>query len=36
MGYYDDEGHYHSFRRGVERAADRLLHPFHHEREEVL
>lgn len=36
MGYYDDEGHYHSFRRGVERAADRLLHPFHHEREEVV
>ncbi|EED17512.1 Woronin body protein HexA, putative [Talaromyces stipitatus ATCC 10500] len=36
MGYYDDEGHYHSFRRGVERAADRLLHPFHHEREEVI
>ncbi|KAE8553621.1 hypothetical protein TMatcc_006933 [Talaromyces marneffei ATCC 18224] len=36
MGYYDDEGHYHSFRRGVERAADRLLHPFHHDREEVV
>ncbi|KAI1943564.1 hypothetical protein LOZ66_000147 [Ophidiomyces ophidiicola] len=30
MGYYDDEGQYHSFRRGVERAADRILHPFHH------
>lgn len=30
MGYYDDEGHYHSFRRGVERAADRVLHPFSH------
>ncbi|KAK2748911.1 hypothetical protein FQN57_007194 [Myotisia sp. PD_48] len=30
MGYYDDEGHYHSFRRGVERAADRILHPFQH------
>lgn len=30
MGYYDDEGHYHSFRRGVERAADKLLHPFSH------
>ncbi|RMZ83629.1 hypothetical protein DV738_g1137, partial [Chaetothyriales sp. CBS 135597] len=28
MGYYDDEGQYHSFRRGVERAADRILHPF--------
>jgi hypothetical protein len=38
MGYYDDDGHYHSFRRGVERAADRLLHPHHHRstvREEV-
>lgn len=30
MGYYDDDGNYHSFRRGVERAADRVLHPFHH------
>ena len=30
MGYYDDEGHYHSFRRGIERAADRLRHPFRH------
>jgi hypothetical protein len=40
MGYYDDEGEYHSFRRGVERAADRILHPFHHrdhvERDEVV
>nr|KAK5440875.1 Beige protein-like 1 [Exophiala xenobiotica] len=45
MGYYDDEGEYHSFRRGVERAADRVLHPFSHghhhhgdrvEREEVV
>lgn len=34
MGYYDDEGHYHSFRRGVERAADRILHPLsHHDRD---
>lgn len=30
MGYYDDDGQYHSFRRGVERAADRIFHPFHH------
>jgi hypothetical protein len=30
MGYYDDEGNYHSFRRGLERAADRVMHPFHH------
>ncbi|KAH8701737.1 putative Woronin body protein hexa [Talaromyces proteolyticus] len=36
MGYYDDEGHYHSFRRGVERAADRLLHPFEHKEEVVV
>ncbi|EAS31259.2 woronin body major protein [Coccidioides immitis RS] len=33
MGYYDDDGQYHSFRRGVERAADRILHPFHHKDE---
>ncbi|KAL2375543.1 hypothetical protein RJZ90_008027, partial [Blastomyces dermatitidis] len=30
MGYYDDDGNYHSFRRGVERAADRILHGGHH------
>lgn len=39
MGYYDDDGQYHSFRRGVERAADRILHPFHHrhrDREEII
>jgi hypothetical protein len=44
MGYYDDEGHYHSFRRGVERAADKILHPFshrdhhhhHHHRDNVV
>ena len=33
MGYYDDEGHYHSFRhglhRGAERIADRVAHPIH-------
>ncbi|OJJ83035.1 putative Woronin body protein HexA [Aspergillus glaucus CBS 516.65] len=34
MGYYDDDGNYHSFRRGVERAADRIMHPFHHEHHE--
>ncbi|RAH71685.1 putative Woronin body protein HexA [Aspergillus aculeatinus CBS 121060] len=27
MGYYDDDGNYHSFRRGVERVADRIMHP---------
>jgi len=37
VGYYDDEGHYHSFRRGVERAADRVFHPFtHHEHHEEV
>jgi hypothetical protein len=39
MGYYDDQGEYHSFRRGLERAAERIAHPFHprlHEREEVI
>jgi hypothetical protein len=39
MGYYDDDGRYHSFRRGLERAADRVLHPIHgghHHREEVV
>ncbi|OAA61643.1 Translation elongation factor IF5A [Niveomyces insectorum RCEF 264] len=27
MGYYDEEGNYHSFRAGVHKFADRLLHP---------
>ncbi|KAL2013675.1 hypothetical protein VTN00DRAFT_1200 [Thermoascus crustaceus] len=36
MGYYDDEGNYHSFRRGVERAADRILHPLHHHDKEIV
>ena len=41
MGYYDDEGHYHSFRHGIEKAADRVFHPFHGhhhhtEREEIV
>ncbi|KAF1985474.1 translation protein SH3-like protein [Aulographum hederae CBS 113979] len=29
MGYYDEDGHYHSFRHGLHRAADRILHPIH-------
>ena len=35
MGYHDDEGRYHSFRHGMEKATDRVFHPFHphHERE---
>ncbi|KAL8683215.1 MAG: hypothetical protein Q9186_000827 [Xanthomendoza sp. 1 TL-2023] len=42
MGYYDDEGHYHSFRHGIEKAADRVFHPFHSshhhhtDREEIV
>ncbi|KAL9640116.1 MAG: hypothetical protein Q9164_000503 [Protoblastenia rupestris] len=40
MGYYDDEGRYHSFRHGLEKAADRVFHPFHphheREREEII
>ncbi|KAF2229999.1 hypothetical protein EV356DRAFT_580358 [Viridothelium virens] len=27
MGYYDEDGHYHSFRHGLQRATDRVLHP---------
>jgi Eukaryotic elongation factor 5A hypusine, DNA-binding OB fold len=29
MGYYDDDGHYHSFRRGIQRVAERIAHPVH-------
>lgn len=40
MGYYDDEGRYHSFRHGLEKATDRVFHPFHphheREREEII
>ena len=37
MGYFDDEGHYHSIRHGLEKAADRVFHPFHrHHREEIV
>lgn len=36
MGYYDDEGRYHSFRRGLERAADRITHPFGHRHDEEI
>ncbi|KAJ5524776.1 hypothetical protein N7494_011426 [Penicillium frequentans] len=35
MGYYDDEGQYHSFRRGVQRVAHNLAHPFEG-RDEVV
>ncbi|KAL9086272.1 MAG: hypothetical protein Q9165_007187 [Trypethelium subeluteriae] len=35
MGYYDEDGHYHSFRHGLQRATDRVLHPSrpHHHHE---
>ncbi|KAK4986074.1 hypothetical protein LTR50_005534 [Elasticomyces elasticus] len=42
MGYYDEDGHYHSFRHGLHRAADRILHPIHggqhhrHDRDEDI
>ncbi|OCK85600.1 hypothetical protein K432DRAFT_400102 [Lepidopterella palustris CBS 459.81] len=45
MGYYDEDGHYHSFRHGLHKAADRILHPIHgsrhhhhrhNDREEVI
>lgn len=37
MGYYDDAGQYHSFRRGLERAADKVFHPFsHHDHHETV
>ncbi|KAK4124833.1 hypothetical protein N657DRAFT_632782 [Parathielavia appendiculata] len=34
MGYYDEDGHYHSFRQGLHKLADRVAHPFHHEGHE--
>ncbi|MCJ1358303.1 MAG: hypothetical protein MMC33_008302 [Icmadophila ericetorum] len=42
MGYYDDSGRYHSFRDGLEKGFDRILHPLHPhrhhrtEREEII
>ncbi|KAI3320843.1 hypothetical protein HD806DRAFT_537905 [Xylariaceae sp. AK1471] len=27
MGYYDEDGHYHSFRHGLHKMADRIFHP---------
>ncbi|KAJ9155621.1 Woronin body major protein [Pleurostoma richardsiae] len=35
MGYYDEDGHYHSFRHGVHKMADRILHPEGRESVEV-
>jgi translation elongation factor P/translation initiation factor 5A len=30
MGYYDDDGHYHSFRQGLHKLADKVKHPLGH------
>ncbi|CAI4211051.1 unnamed protein product [Parascedosporium putredinis] len=27
MGYYDEDGHYHSFRHGLHKLADKIVHP---------
>jgi translation elongation factor P/translation initiation factor 5A len=35
MGYYDEDGHYHSFRQGLHKLADRIVHPEGHDRVEV-
>ncbi|KAK5637008.1 hypothetical protein RRF57_012720 [Xylaria bambusicola] len=35
MGYYDEDGHYHSFRHGLHKVADRIFHP-EGERVEVI
>ncbi|KAI1124209.1 hypothetical protein F5Y10DRAFT_280357 [Nemania abortiva] len=35
MGYYDEDGHYHSFRHGLHKMADRIFHP-DGERVEVI
>ncbi|KAF2201164.1 translation protein SH3-like protein [Delitschia confertaspora ATCC 74209] len=29
MGYYDEDGHYHSFRHGLHKVAERIAHPIH-------
>jgi hypothetical protein len=36
MGYYDEDGHYHSFRQGLHKVADKILphaHHHHHHRD---
>ncbi|KAK7426532.1 hypothetical protein QQZ08_006991 [Neonectria magnoliae] len=35
MGYYDEDGHYHSFRQGAHKLADKIAHPRGHEHVEV-
>ncbi|KAK2600484.1 hypothetical protein N8I77_010012 [Diaporthe amygdali] len=34
MGYFDEDGHYHSFRHGLHKVADRIIHP-HQGRETI-
>ncbi|KAI1307539.1 translation protein SH3-like protein [Xylaria venustula] len=36
MGYYDEDGHYHSFRHSLHKAADRVFHPDGGDRVEVI
>ncbi|KAG5930928.1 hypothetical protein E4U53_002042 [Claviceps sorghi] len=35
MGYYDEDGHYHSFRQGIHKLADKIVHPHHHHHDHV-
>ncbi|QPG96172.1 hypothetical protein C2857_003424 [Epichloe festucae Fl1] len=35
MGYYDEDGHYHSFRQGINKLADKIVHPHHHHNDHV-
>jgi hypothetical protein len=35
MGYFDEDGNHHSFRRGLHKLADRIAHPEGHDRVEA-
>ncbi|RCI08576.1 hypothetical protein L249_4755 [Ophiocordyceps polyrhachis-furcata BCC 54312] len=35
MGYYDEDGHYHSFRHGMHKLADKIAHPHSHREPEM-
>ncbi|KAH7316505.1 hypothetical protein B0I35DRAFT_479341 [Stachybotrys elegans] len=35
MGYYDEDGHYHSFRQGLHKLADKVAHPRGHEHVDI-
>ncbi|KAH7175526.1 hypothetical protein EDB81DRAFT_849730 [Dactylonectria macrodidyma] len=35
MGYYDEDGHYHSFRAGAHKLADKIAHPRGYEHVEI-